>query len=197
VGGASFNLTIPRPGSSWLRRLFFIDNREFGRVLSSGHNTPNTSAETTRRSQWLIGGATVWRSGVFRDHSFDEWFLGSGTAEDLTFSYEVGKRYALYVVAEARVQHLEPKRNWKSSFRAGHAQVVNRVYFVKRNPDLSLARCSWNLIGRLLGNLAGGTARLDPCQIMRACGNLVGLAQVATGRLGRVEVRTFAPRRPS
>ena len=195
AGGASFNILGKRPATSFIQRVFFIDNRKFGLVLPSGYNTPITNAQKTQVSQWLVGGATVWRREVFRNYSFNEWFLGSGAAEDLDFSYRVGKEYKLYVVADAHVQHLEPKGSWKSNFRTGKTQVINRTYFVRNNPNLSRMKCFWTLFGRLQENLAMGILRADLRRVLRAFGNVVGLVQVITGELPRVEVSQETKRR--
>ena len=190
VGGASFNLQVKRPATSWAQSLFFVDNSKFGRVLPSGYNTPITSAQETRLSQWLIGGATVWRRAIFRENSFSEWFVGSGLIEDVFFSYPIGKKHKLYVVADAKVQHLEPKRNVHSSFRVGKVQVINRIYFVKSNPDLSLPKCYWTLFGTLSANLLKGLYTFNRHRVLKSSGNIVGLVQALTGRLPRVEVST-------
>ena len=189
VGGASFNL--PGDGSQQWTGPFGKKSRGFGLVLPSGLTTPNTDATETRQSQWLVGGATVWRREVFRDHSFNEGFLGTGVVEDVDFSYPVGKRYKLYVVAEARAGHLEPRRTWKGSFLAGKALIINRVSFVRRNRDLSLPRCFLGLAGRMVGDLGKGILKAEPLLITKACGNVFGFAQVFTGRLPRDDVGSY------
>ncbi len=188
VGGASFNILGRPPATSWAQRIFLMDNRRFGIVASSGYNSPIINAKEDQRSQWLVGGATVWRKNVFREHSFNEWFLGSGLGEDLYFSYGVGKRYKLYVIANATVRHREPNGSLRNSYRSGKVQVINKVYFVRSNPELSSLKCTWTLLGILMGNLARGIAGPDPNRILRALGNAVGLGQVFTGRLPQVEV---------
>ncbi len=191
VGGASFNLVGDGHGASWLTRLFSLDTRKFGRVLPSGHTTPNTNARCTQPSQWLVGGATVWRREVLRQYSFDEELLGTGVFEDLVFSYPVGKRYKLFVVAEARVRHMEPPRTWRGSFRVGQVRAINRVYFVRKNSDLSLPRCHIATLGRAVGDLAKGTLARDRALVLKACGNVVGSVQVATRRVPRGEASTY------
>ena len=189
VGGASFNL--PGDGSQKWTGPLGNRKREFGLVLPSGLTTPNTDATETTRSKWLVGGATVWRREVFSDHYFNEGFLGTGVVEDVDFSYPVGKQYKLYVVAEARANHLEPRRTLKGSFLAGKALIINRVAFVKKNQDLSLARCYLALGGRLLGDLGKGVLKAEPLLVTQAMGNVIGFAQVLTGKLPRDDVSSY------
>ena len=183
VGGASFNLAIDR-SQKWPGPLGNF-KRDFGRVLPSGMSTPNVGAVETTQSQWLVGGATVWRREVFQDHRFNEGFAGSGRLEDVDFSYSVGKRYRLYVVADAKAEHLGPRGGGtvKGSFRDGKWWVVNRVAFVRRNRELSIARCFAALVVRSMIDLAKSVAIRDPLLAVQALGNVVGLGQVVTGRL--------------
>ena len=92
IGGASFNLTDFNNSFSWLKslpqRIFFIDNRDFGRVLRSGFNTPIWNVHEDRMAEWLNGGTTVWRKRVFDHWRFDEWYPGSGLWEDVHVSYQ-------------------------------------------------------------------------------------------------------------
>ena len=194
VGGACFNEISRPPATSWMQRLFLMDNRVFGAVTPSGYNTPIVNAKETRPSQWLRGGATVWRKDIFQEYSFNEWFLGSGLIEDLYFSYLVGRRYDLYVVAEAPVRHMEPPASWTGNYRIGKVQVINRVYFVRSNSDLSLAKCLWSLSGQTLANLASGLMGADTGRLLRACGNIAGFARVITGRTPRIAVNRATPR---
>ena len=67
-------------------------------------------------------------------------------------------------------------------------QVINQVYFVRRNPELSLAMCVWNLFGMMNANVLKGIVRLNSGILIRAWGNLSGLTQVITGRTPQVAV---------
>ena len=186
-GGASFNLTDYDLHKSWLgslpKRLFFIDDREFGRVLRSGFNTPIWDTKEDRASGWLGGGYTVWRKQVFDQWKFSEWFTGSGLWEDVFFSHRVAKHYRLSVVAGAGAKPLEVPLTNRQQVRVGRTQVVNWVYFVKSNQDLSIAMCLWACIGRTTINLAKGLVKREPGLIFRSLGNSIGLAAAILGTL--------------
>lgn len=193
VGGASFNLTGYTYSRSWLKslpkRLFFIDDQEFGKVLRSGFNTPIWDTQETRPARWLGGGFTVWRKEVFNRWKFDEWFPGSGLWEDVQFSYKVGAEYEFAVVAEARASHAEEPATPKGELALGKRQIVNWMYFVRSNPDLSRAMCVWACVGRTATNVAKGLARRDGHLMLRGLGNSLGLAivlfQAMTPTVGR------------
>ena len=183
IGGASFNLTDFINALSWLKsipqRIFFIDNRDFGRVLKSGFNTPIWNAHENREVEWLGGGYTVWRKRVFDHWQFDEWYPGSGLWEDVHFSYRVGKHNQLVVVADARAAHAEPPISPKGQVQLGKTQIFNWLYFVRNNPGLSTPMCLWACIGRTVMNLTKGVAGVNLPFILRGLGNFVGLVKGA------------------
>lgn len=184
VGGASFNIVNAQPVRlrlvRFLRRLFLMENGEYGVILRSGFNTPIVNAPATRFSQWLNGGCTVWCREVFREHRFDEWFTANGLCEDVRFSLQVGRRFRLAVVADARVRH-EEVRTLRGDYRQGIAQVVNRLYVVRRSDGLSVTLCAWALLGQFLLNLAFGLVTMDRGLLARASGNCVGLSRILLG----------------
>ena len=187
VAGASFNLTDFKNSRAWLKsltqRVFFIDNRDFGRVLRSGFNTPIWNAQKNVIVQWLGGGYTIWRKRVFDNWQFDEWFTGSGMWEDTFFSYRVGRHNQLAIVADARAAHLEAPVSIQGQFQLGKTQIVNWMYFVGSNRELSMPMCLWACVGRTATNLAKGIAGLDPGYLLRALGNTLGLMAGTVGIL--------------
>jgi len=193
TGGASFNLTDFNHSWSWIKslpqRMFFIDNRHMGRVLRSGFNTPIWNVQKDTNVQWLGGGYTVWRKTVFDNWRFDEWFTGSGLWEDVHFSYRVGKTHKLAVVANAKAIHVEGPISSEAHLRIGKTQIVNWLYFVKHNPDLSVLMCLWGCIGRTAVNLSKGIVKLDPGFVMRAWGNTLGLVAGTVGPSRRMGSR--------
>ena len=192
IGGASFNLTDFSNSNSWLKsipqRIFFIDNRDLGRVLKSGFNTPIWNVHENRMVEWLGGGYTVWRKRVFDRWQFDEWYPGSGLWEDVHFSYRVGKQNQLMVVANARAIHVEPPISPKGQVRIGKTQTLNWIHFVKNDPDLSTPMCLWACVGRTSMNLIKGVTAVNLAFTLRSLGNSIGLvmgALGATSRLGK------------
>jgi hypothetical protein len=133
-----------------------------------------TVAETTPTA-WLPSTASVWRREVLRHHRFDEWFDGYSYLEDLDFSYGVGKSLVLKVVAGARYAHHPQASSRLDPFRFGRKEVANRLYFVRKNPELSPGLCRLALCLRMLMSLADGILRGKGQELRRARGNLVSL----------------------
>ena len=184
VGGARFNIVNEKlPRGVWIKSLFLIDSRERGTILPSGFHTSIGPVTENKYVRWLTGGATLWRRQVIEEFSYDEWFAGTGSLEDVDYSYRVGRKYKLVVVAGARVQHLSYPIRKDRNYLLGKWQAINRMYFVKKNPELSLPRFYWAMWGQLLLNVAKSMAERDSVGLRRATGNLVGLFRLATGRI--------------
>lgn len=180
LGGAAFNIIDqPRVRIRWLKTVFGLDSLEGGLVLRSGFNTSFCPAARDQYTQWLHGGATVWRRQIFDGDRFDEWISGYGYTEDLDFSFRVAKRYRLAVVAGAWVRHLHSPSARTKDFKLGVSQSVNRYHFVSKHPELSRRACAWALVGLTICNLL----RAD---LLRAAGNIVGAIRALNGNLTRV-----------
>lgn len=189
VGGGGFNIidTHP-PRATWLKALFLIDGREGGKVLPSGYNTAIPRVTGTTEVGWLRGGATVWRREVVEAFQFDEWFEGYGYLEDVDYSYNVSRKYRLAVVADALVRHLSPPILTERNYGFGKWQVSNRMYFVRKYPTLSVARCYWACIGQTLVNWVQGLRSRDRRYILRALGNMNGLVRALWRRPDRMRI---------
>ena len=184
MGGAVFNIINEKKPSALvsLKKIFYTGAKERGLVLKSVI-TPSFVRQTrTRHVQWLFGGGTVWRRELFDHYTFDEWFEGTGLCEDLDFSYQVGKQYKLAVVAPAKVEHLTDLVKRRNNRKFGITQIVNRYYFVKKNPELSAWLCHWAGVGQLFENLIRGLAGLRREYFARALGNLQGFLLLGTVR---------------
>ena len=187
VGGARFHIINEKlPRSVWIKSLFLAGSRQKGIVLSSGYTTPIGPISENLQVRWLSGGVTLWRSAVIKEFDYDEWFEGTGYLEDVDYSYNVGRKYKLVAVADARVQHLSNPIRKNMNYLLGKWQVTNRMYFVKKYPDLSVPLCYFAVCGQMVFNLAKSAAERDSVGLRRALGNLVGLFRVSTGRIDRI-----------
>jgi len=120
----------------------------------------------------------VWRKEVFQEFKFDEWFSGYALFEDIDFSYSVSKKYKIVIVADAQLEHLNKLERMNFSTSFGKAQVLNRLYFAKKN-NLSIFLCSWSLSGLFLNNIIKALSGADLRYIYRAKGNFIGFLQKA------------------
>jgi GT2 family glycosyltransferase len=187
VGGAAFNMAN-HPPLDWplLKRARFAESlglyaRRGGSVTPSGFQTMIGPVAITEWTDWLPGGASVWRREIFRRHRFDEWFDGYSYLEDLDFSYRVGRTSRLAVVATARYLHLQAPGGRGGGYAFGLREVLNRVHFVKKYPEFSPGKCYAALSARLLMSLALAARERKASFVARAFGNTVGLVRSALG----------------
>lgn len=181
IGGAGFNLmngpplNFSRPKSIVLaRRLGFYSNR-VGAVLASGFQTIFKKVSEITAVEWLGSGAVVWRRKILDNYQFDEWFKGYSYLEDLDFSYRVGKQYKLVVVANAKFCHYPAASGRENGEIFGKREVVNRIYFVKKNKEISLIKCYLAIFLRIFLNLVMGIKQLNIDYFERIKGNVEGL----------------------
>ncbi len=147
-----------------------------GAVSPSGWHTVIDELSETGFVAWLPSGAVVWRREVFDRHLFDEFFDTYSYLEDLDFSFSVGRRGRLAVVANAGFSHFPSSGGRVSQRQFGVVEVRNRLYFVRKH-GLSVPRCYAGIVIRLAMTIFYAASRLDPRVLGRACGNLQGLLQ--------------------
>ncbi len=183
LGGASFNLIdAPQPFAAglksrpWVERLGLYSGKP-GDVLPSGFQVMAGRVERTLPTRWLGSGASVWRSEVFRDFAFDEWYGGYSYLEDLDFSYRVGKRYRLAVVAGADYEHLPAPHGRGNGWTFGLREARNRIHFVRKNPELRLGRAAAALALRAGISLIMAARHASPYYLARAAGAIAGTIQ--------------------
>ena len=187
VGGAAFNMSNhPLLSASRLKRLALakrlgLYSDEKGRVLPSGFQTMIGSVTEDVFVEWLPSGAAVWRSSILGTFRFDEWYEGYSYLEDLDFSYRVGQKFRLAVVADAVYHHLPAASGRGSGVAFGRREVLNRVHFVKKHPDFLLGKCYLALAVRAQMSLWEGIRHGSAYGFRRAWGNLLGLWETLWG----------------
>jgi len=189
LGGASFNwVNHPPLFASQLKSLRITSclglyASERGAVLRSGFHTLIGYVPETKCVRWLPAGAAVYPRHVLEEHPFDEWFEGYGYLEDLDFSYRIGKKYRLAVVAAARFCHYPAEAGRPNPFLFGKKEVVNRLYFVRKHQELSSSLCCLALLFRSIISLFLAVSKLESTYLKRLAGNLAGLLLVLRGGL--------------
>jgi glycosyltransferase involved in cell wall biosynthesis len=181
IGGAAFTI-VNQPGrgriGALISSLFLLNSSAQGRVLCSGFATSILPRETTERTDWLYGGATLWRREIIEAYQYDEWYIGHGYLEDLDYSHRVAQQHSLYVVAEARCWHWPKPVKIEQNFALGRQQILNRIYFVRKFDHFSRAGFVWAMFGQSIRNLFEPLQTRDRAGWIRFRGNLRGYADL-------------------
>ncbi len=189
VGGSSFHITnnelaspLVRIPGKLLGKLFWCDDFSQGKVLRSGFATPVIPVLKNTYTEWLCGGATVWKREILEDSKYDEKLGGSSYVEDIDFSFRAAKHYRLVVIQGAKVQHFPPPFNPRKSYSMGRMNVHHHYHFVKKNPELSVPLFCWAIIGESIILLFASVPKRSSYGIYKALGNIIGLFDMMRGK---------------
>lgn len=178
IAGANFNNLYHKfKKPNFFERIFCVRAGRPGRILPSGFQSLPCSAQETMQVDWLTGCGMVFRKFIFDEFLFDEWFSGYAHCEDIDFCYRVSKKYRLFVVADAKILHISPGEKCQDGYSFGKMQIINRLYFVKKN-NLSVPLCCWACFGIFLNNIFNSLMRLDRGYALRIKGNIAGIIEV-------------------
>lgn len=182
IGGAAFNMiNQPMLFAGVLKKLPITEKLGLyssisGQVLPSGFHTMMSFMKEDTSVHWLPTTAVIYRREALTNEAFDEWFEGYSYLEDLDVSYRIGRKFKLFVVSKAQYNHFPGSSGRGSPVEFGKREVLNRLYFVGKNKELSLSRCYLALHFRIVVNLAQGIREGRWDLIKRAWGNILGLA---------------------
>ena len=185
VGGVAFNVVnYVGSNSSVLMQRLGVWGVGVGSVAPSGLVSEVGCVKNDVESDWLCGGAAVWRREVIETYSYDNWFQGTGFMEDVDYSYGVSERYRLFVLAAARLVHFTQPVRPDRQFLFGKWQVANRMHIVRkyRHRGLSLRKAWGASLMLLAGNIGRGIFLRHLGLWNRGMGNLVGLVSELRGK---------------
>lgn len=178
TAGVSFNIVNMNPGRhSWLKGIIGLSGPVQGQVLRSGCNTSNAAVASDLRTQWLCGGATVWQQEILKNYVHQERNAKWAIAEDLIFSYPIGKHYPLYVCAEAQVRH-EHVHDHKIKMKYkyyGRTETLWRFNFVESHKELSRILFLWMQFSTIVARLFLGISSLQVRHFHFAFGQIEGV----------------------
>ncbi len=181
VGGVSMNiLNPPRFQASALKstklaKILGLYEARMGRVMPSGFQTVIRTVMQDLYVDWLPSSATSWRREVLERFRFDEWYAGYSYLEDLDFSYRAGKSWRLVILADAEYSHYPGLSGRGNGFIFGRREIIHRLYFVAKNPELSFSRCYMALFLRLMLSLSQAVKTGLVFDWQRIWGNVSGI----------------------
>ena len=102
--------------------------------------------------EMLMGGITSYRTSIFKELSFSEYFEGYGLYEDADFSLRLAKKGKLFVNTAARLEHHHDASGRPDFFRYGKMVLRNGFYVwrVKYPKPTLKAQFKWHATALLL-----------------------------------------------
>ena len=156
TAGIGFNIiNYPKHKYNKIQILLGLNSPFNGRVLKSGINTGISNVKYNIKTEWLNGGATVWKQSILKKYNHIEVNSKWSASEDVIFSYPIGKKYPLYVCANAKVEVRENTTHFNNHdyiFR-GKTQLLWKYYFVSLNKDLSKIHYYYYIILSIIYNI--------------------------------------------
>lgn len=189
LGAVGCNLVNYTPGNAGrlksLRltsRLGLYDTAK-GAVMPSGFQTLTLGIQSDTWVRWLPSWAVIYSRKVLSEFGWDPWFESYSYLEDLDLSYRVSKKYRLAMVADARFYHYPSNIGRPNWYLFGKKEVLNRLYFVSKHPELSRPLCCLALSIRAAMSFSLGVAHGDFGYFKRIAGNLAGLLMASRSGL--------------
>jgi glycosyltransferase involved in cell wall biosynthesis len=177
TAGVSFNIINNPPFKhTWLKALIGMSTPQQGRVLSSGYNVAISPVNKNIKTQWLCGGATVWKKEILNRFVNMEVSSKWAICEDVIFSYPIGKKYPLYVCADAKVRHehvYDHKAKMKYRYY-GKTITLWRLYFVESHSELSRTLYFWMVLWQIIIRFLIGLLLLRPQEFQYGIGQIEG-----------------------
>lgn len=172
-----------------------------GHMPSAGHGRPVSFLPPSGKDypvEYVMGGASTWRSDVFASHGFSPYFEGYGLYEDLDFCIDVSRDRPLVQCTSATLRHDHDPAARPPGFRYGQMVVKNGWYVWRRRwPCPSTAdRIRWWLTTTvlLLARLAAVFGPEGRAAAEEASGRLVGALTTVPAEFSRhYRSRHFGP----
>ncbi len=178
TAGISFNIiNNPPVKHSFFKTLIGMSNKNMGAILGSGYNVPISPIEKNIRTEWLCGGATVWRQEILKTYVNLAIKSRWAACEDIIFSYPISKLYPLYVCAGAKVRHEHVyDHNVKIDHKYyGRTSTLWGLHFVEQNKTLSRIYFFYMVSSQILIRFCMGICLFKKDKFDFAIGQLTGL----------------------
>jgi hypothetical protein len=115
---------------------YLNSNHISGKVLRSGRGIKYIGNESIKQVAWL-NGLSVWTHPVISNFKHVPMGNRYAAAEDLIFSYKVGKIYKLYYNPELKVKDQNIKKTNPPNLDIYRTSWQHRLYFVLTNREMN------------------------------------------------------------
>jgi glycosyltransferase involved in cell wall biosynthesis len=134
------------------RRIFLLDSKRDGALLSSAVNIPvrskNNALGSTVDTEWIIG-CSAWKSTIFDELRFEDKFEGQSLGEDVLFSSKAKTKGKLKVDTSVIMDHLESEIE-RPNLQNFYVMWISNRYEISNQLNLSYLNIAfhWANIGK-------------------------------------------------
>jgi len=168
-----------------LEVFFGIRSKRFGKILPSGFGQYHSQDLSGAAEVDFLSGCSSYRSDIFKDFSFDEYYDGYGYREDTDFSFRVSRKHVLIYTPSAKLIHKGSDISRLDEQEVSAQKVRNYFYFFHKNvADKSVMnslRFSWGMFGLLGIRLIFFAARPRKSRFREIKGILKGYCAIIGG----------------
>jgi len=178
TAGVSFNIINNPPFKhNFIKYLTGMSHKNMGTILPTGYNVPISPTSKNIKTQWLCGGATVWKKTILENHINTEVQSKWAICEDIIFSYPLSKKYPMYVCSKAQVRHEHVyDHNAKVDHRYyGRTATLWRLHFVELNKTLSKKLFFYMIFVQIVIRLCTAGIFFKKSEFDYACGQITAL----------------------
>jgi glycosyltransferase involved in cell wall biosynthesis len=123
---------------SWIKKMLLQIGDAPGVVTRAGNNTSIENVRENISTEWLGGGYTIWSGKILKEYPQTPVPTRFAVAEDLRYSYPIGRLYGLYVCAAAKVVHAGVRSSDpKEIYFRSRKQATALLYFCSCEKSLS------------------------------------------------------------
>jgi glycosyltransferase involved in cell wall biosynthesis len=144
----------PHGISGLYKRIFMLDSKKSGALLSSGVNVPlHRGCDQLLRVDWLIG-CSCWKYEVIKNHNFPK-IPGYSLGEDVIFSAAVRSHGKLAVDPEIVLRHSESEIGRPNNYEYWRSWINYRKYLLNYQPRSTVRTFSfwWANIGKAISTI--------------------------------------------
>lgn len=182
-GAVSFNIVNRRGFKfNFFKYIFCMSGTQPGKLLPSGFNTNMCNVKESMDTDWVFGGATLWRKDVLTQYLRNDWYGSYAFTEDVEISQKVRKHYPLAICAEAKIHDMCATAGYLKTFDFGKKQVLIRIEFARRTEGLSPYLATWACVGQSLESFVRIFVNADIRYLSTFLGNIYGLLLTAAGQ---------------
>ena len=120
-----------------IKRAFLQIGPSPGTISKAGVNTTISNVGQTISTEWLGGGYTIWSRNIIDRYPHTVTHTRYAAAEDLIYSYPIGRQFPLFICADAQATLTEVFDVRSNTRYLNKKTTIAHLYFCRQHKDFS------------------------------------------------------------